>query len=214
MPWTRLDDGFHSHPKVLGLSDVAYRLHVQSLNWAVARSTDGKVPEIALVVALPAHRPRQREQAAVELESAGLWIRNGVGWYIHDFEDYQDTKADLEARRQKWASQKRGQRSGVHRGHSEDSSTTQPNPTHPIENYLDPQRGLTLAIEEAAKDPKVRNPEKAGRYRFRQDPIKYNARADLLETQLPETLRNLPRPEDLKAEAKRQKAELQRREGG
>jgi hypothetical protein len=214
MPWTRLDDGFCTHPKVAELSHIAFRLHVFGLNWSVAKEQDGKVSPVVLPWALPYDRPKQRDAAVSELEEAGLWIRNGRGWVIHDFTDYQETKEQVRARRDKWASQKRGQRGGVRVDKGVESIGSQPNPSQPIENYLDPQRGLTLAIEEAAKDPKVRNPEKAGRYRFRQDPIKYNARADLLETQLPETLRNLPRPEDLKAEAKRQKAELQRREGG
>ena len=222
MPWTRLDDGFIAHPKILALSHGAFRLHVSGLNWSVANEQDGKVPEIVLALALPLDRPKFRTRAVEELEAAGLWIRNGVGWVIHDFAEYQDTKEAVRERRRKWAEQKRGQRQGVHRGQDSESAEeashvragSQPIPPQPIENYLDPRRGLTLAIEEASKDPTVQDAEKVGRYRFGQDPIKYNARADLLETQLPETLRDLPQPKDPKAEAKRQRVELQRREGG
>lgn len=110
MPWTRLDDGFIAHPKILTLSHPAFRLHVSGLNWSVANTTDGKVPEIVLALALPMDRPKTRAAAATELEEAGLWNRNGSGWYIHDFADYQETKTEIVERRKKWAAQKRGVR--------------------------------------------------------------------------------------------------------
>lgn len=191
VPWTRLDDGFIAHPKILALSHGAFRLHVSGLNWSVANEQDGKVPEIVLAIALPLDRPKSRVKAVEELEAAGLWHRNGQGWVIHDFDEYQDTKEVVRARRKKWAEQKRGQRGGVRGGQDVESMASHPTPPQSIDNYLDPLRGLTLAIEEAAKDPKVKNPRKVGTYRFNQDPIKYNAKADLQHTDLPPTLRSI-----------------------
>lgn len=40
------------------------------------------------------------------------------------------------------------------------------------------QRGLGFAIQDARNDPEVRNADKVGRHRFREDPAKYNAMAD------------------------------------
>lgn len=295
MPWTRLDDGFFAHPKILPLSDAAFRLYVSGLNWSVARSTDGVIPDIALALALPMDSPRVRLKAAAELEAAGLWIRNETAWHVHDFADYQETKEEVAAKRERWATNKQSMRlfyaSGIadevrkrdrglcrycgkvvnwndrrsgdggtydhiipdgpalvdnmvvacrscnsakgartpeqagmelipiqNRSRSDldpgpkSVSASQPNPSPPGRDLnLDPSRGLTLAIEEAAKDPLVRNPKRVGRYRFERDPVKYNARYDLQHTELPDLGLTMPPAEDWKANAKKAKAELRRR---
>lgn len=136
MPWTRLDDGFIAHPKILTLSHLAFRLHVSGLNWSVANTTDGKVPEVVLALALPMDRPKARASAAVELEDAGLWNRNGSGWYIHDFSDYQETKSQVVERRKKWSAQKRGVRADKgadsHADSAEPPHVRADVPSHPI----------------------------------------------------------------------------------
>lgn len=165
MPWTRLDDGFIANPKILTLSHLAFRLHVSGLNWSVANMTDGKVLDIVLALALPMDRPKARAAAAVELEDAGLWNRNGAGWCIHDFSQYQESKAEVEARRRKWADQKRGKKpdSAVESyaeppaesyGESDGDSLARPRgrpiPSHPIDVNLSRSQGspfLVLAAE-------------------------------------------------------------------
>lgn len=110
MPWTRLDDGFHQHPKILALSDAAHRLFVDTLNWAVANLTDGHVPTYLPNVCLPHGNTKTRRGAAGELVAAGLWTLNGDGWLIHDFDVYQETKEEVQARREKWSNRKRSTR--------------------------------------------------------------------------------------------------------
>lgn len=96
MAWTKLDDRFWSHPKIQGLSPAAFRLYVMSLNWSVSHLTDGEIPEgvVAMFVS------RSRRVAVAELTRNGLWTetRNGV-YQIHDFAEYQPTKAQVEKER-------------------------------------------------------------------------------------------------------------------
>lgn len=110
MPWTRLDDGFHHHPKILALSDAAHRLFVDTLNWAVGNLTDGHVPTHLPNICLPHGTDRTRKAAIAELVGCGLWTQNGTGWLIHDFSDYQETKEEVRARREKWSNRKRSTR--------------------------------------------------------------------------------------------------------
>ncbi len=44
MPFLNLDDNFADHPKIDGLSDGAFRLHVSGMLYAAKHMTDGKVP--------------------------------------------------------------------------------------------------------------------------------------------------------------------------
>ena len=48
MPWGRVDDTFHSHPKVTSIPAeirmAAVGLHWMAISWCNAQTTDGKVP--------------------------------------------------------------------------------------------------------------------------------------------------------------------------
>lgn len=146
MPWTRLDDGFHQHPKILALSDRAHRLFVDTLNWSVANLTDGQVPTYLPNVCLPHGTPRTREAAANELVDAGLWNVNGAGWVIHDFAEYQETKEEVRARREKWSNRKRSTRESTA---DTNRDTMRDSPT---ESKVDPIRaGVPSPIPKEAK---------------------------------------------------------------
>lgn len=110
MPWTRLDDRFHSNPKILGLSHRAFRLYVVALNWSVSELTDGKVPSYLVPMILHDENVRARVLATFELTDRGLWEGSYDGWEIHDFDHYQETSAKVQERRSKWTAEKRGQR--------------------------------------------------------------------------------------------------------
>jgi len=172
MPWTRLDDGFIAHPKILTLSHPAFRLHVSGLNWSVANEQDGRVPEVVLALALPLDRPKQRLRAVTELEEADLWIRNGTGWLIHDFADYQETKAEVQERRRRWAEQKRERRNNVRADSNPDSAMDSPaesgvpsshvrGGSHPIPSQREPEHahpeGLTTPRDALRAWAKITN---------------------------------------------------------
>jgi len=100
MSWVRLDDQFPDHPKVAGLSNEAFCLHVTAMCWTAKQQTDGKLPS-RLLTRL-AWRCQDPATAAAELEAAGVWDKTPEGWEIHDFLVYNPTKeqvAELAAKR-------------------------------------------------------------------------------------------------------------------
>lgn len=92
MAWFRLDDTFPEHPKVLTAGPEAAWLLVCSIGYANRNLTDGFVPEGALHL-FPFRRPSPLVERLV---SAGLWEPVPGGWVVHDFLDYQTSRAKVE----------------------------------------------------------------------------------------------------------------------
>jgi hypothetical protein len=97
--WAKLDDAFPTNPKVVGLSDRAFRAYILALCYAAQHMTDGFVPVAwsALVI------PRKTRQ---ELEAAGLWEPVQAGWQIHDYLTYNPTRKQAEERRENQRAQR------------------------------------------------------------------------------------------------------------
>lgn len=92
--WFKVDDGFWCHPKVLSCPPAALALWVRAGSWSAAQLTDGRVPRSAL--AMLGGKPA----TAAALVTAGLWAVDGAdGWRFHGWEDYQPTRATVEAER-------------------------------------------------------------------------------------------------------------------
>lgn len=94
MTWLKIDDGMPRHPKIMGLSDGAFRALVTLWCYAAEHETDGHIPDAAWKITA---KPRQR----TELMDAELVHRNGVGYVIHGFTERNPTKAQLTDRRDK-----------------------------------------------------------------------------------------------------------------
>ena len=97
MPYANLDDNFADHPKIAGLSDAAFRLHVAGICYSARHLTDG------LLAADEAPRlvRRFRKAALNELLDRGLWDRVLDGAYaIHDYLDWNPSRATVEKRRE------------------------------------------------------------------------------------------------------------------
>lgn len=100
MTWTKLDDQLHSHPKVQKAwqeSRASIGLHMLALSHAGAYLTDGHVSEAFVRAQLPAAGERRR--AVGVLVDSGLWERNGDGWVIHDFLDFNLSAAEVKGKR-------------------------------------------------------------------------------------------------------------------
>lgn len=97
--WLRLDDGFSDHPKITGLTDTAFRVHVCGLNYCARYLTDGMVPA-ARVPAWVGGR-RRPETVVGELVRAGLWhpVDGADEYAIHDFGDWNPTRDRVERAR-------------------------------------------------------------------------------------------------------------------
>ena len=82
MTWARLDDAFSDHPKIIGLTDKAFRVHVTSILYCSRLLTDGVLPKGAEV------RMGATVKVVKELVTAGLWDEIPGGWTVHDYLDY------------------------------------------------------------------------------------------------------------------------------
>lgn len=107
MSWANFDDNFADHPKVLGLSDGAFRLHTSGILYCARYLTDGDVPQAQVPKLTPNYRPAHLK----ELVTEGLWVK-GTGHYnIHDYLDWNRSRAQvLSERARKSEAGKRGAR--------------------------------------------------------------------------------------------------------
>lgn len=84
MAWVRLDDKAMTHPKIVGLSDKAFRLWVWGLAYCQQHLTNGFIPVAAVTIA--------QIKTALELVKAMLWEPNDTGWLVHDYLDWNDSR--------------------------------------------------------------------------------------------------------------------------
>lgn len=84
MAWVRIHDNAMTHPKIIGLSDGAFRAWVGGLSYAQIHLTDGLLPKVCLTLSMA--------RRAAELVSAGLWEAVDGGYRIHDFLEWNDAK--------------------------------------------------------------------------------------------------------------------------
>ena len=94
MTWFKMDDSAYDHPKVVGLSDGAFRLWVCAGLYCSRHLTDGIVAPGTLRVL------QAKQRYCDELWAAGLWEPLPEGGYrYHDWGEYQPLRAEVEARR-------------------------------------------------------------------------------------------------------------------
>jgi len=98
MPWFKVDDTLHSHPKSRGAGLAAMGLWTLAGSYCSQYVTEGFVPAW-FVTGWPNGR-----KLAGALVTAGLWRsceRAGEkGWEFHDWEHYQMTKDEIERDRE------------------------------------------------------------------------------------------------------------------
>jgi hypothetical protein len=136
MAWFKVDDRLHSSRKILSiprsvrLSSVG--LWTLAGSWSAHEELDGLVPDY--MVTELGGTPR----LVAALVTAGLWIEVREGSQFNKWQEYQPTRADLDAVRAASAERKREYRKsrtvqGQGAGHSGDtvSDNTTPDPTRP-----------------------------------------------------------------------------------
>lgn len=109
MTWTKVDDGLHSHPKVLRLwhngSDGARALglHMLAFSWIGEHLTDGVIPRAFVI-----------EKGAVDLAAMlvaeGLWDEHDEGWKVHDWLKYNPSRTQVLRERREGATRARNSR--------------------------------------------------------------------------------------------------------
>jgi hypothetical protein len=95
MTWMKVDDSFHSHPKVLATDPAALGLWVIAGSWCGANLTDGFVPDYVLLRLLPGS-----ETLAQKLVTTGLWRRAKGGYRFHDWSEYNPSAESVRTERE------------------------------------------------------------------------------------------------------------------
>jgi hypothetical protein len=139
----RFDDQFPIHRKLAGLSDAAFRLHIEALFWCARHLTDGVVGQEELdVVSAKLRRPidlvpslvgrdawhrfegGQITSGCAECEARYQGVLKGDGWVIHGYLDWQQPRSKVlqirEARKK--AGQLGGKRSASSRASNKGGS--------------------------------------------------------------------------------------------
>ncbi len=98
MTWVRLDDAFGEHPKIASLSDSALALFVTGIAYCNRNLTDGFIPSLVGIGQLR-YCGGNPMPSINELEGVGLWESVEGGWRIHDFTDYQPSRAAVQQER-------------------------------------------------------------------------------------------------------------------
>jgi hypothetical protein len=116
MVWVKIDDGFPEHPKVLSAGPLAMAMQIAALCYCNRNMTDGFIPKAAGLRFLDFSGLGMRmwtndtfgggEDASAELViedlvNAGMWDVVPGGWQIHDYLEFQPSKADILAERDK-----------------------------------------------------------------------------------------------------------------
>lgn len=98
MPWFKVDDGLHSHPKPRKAGLAAMGLWSVAGSWSAQHAQEGFVPDW-FVSSWPQGRKR-----ADDLVESGLWEigeREGIaGWWFHDWDHFQPTREEIERDRE------------------------------------------------------------------------------------------------------------------
>lgn len=111
----RLDTGWHEHPKILALSLAGMAVHAWSISYCDATRSDGFIPEGGW--------PSKKgfDSGVKEVIKAGLWEPCAGGFQLHDFAQYNRTKAEIENEQAQNAERQRRWRNGV-------TNATEPRP--------------------------------------------------------------------------------------
>lgn len=150
MSWVKVDDQMPRHPKLLRLGRnrlVCQGVWLDGMCYASSYLTDGFIPEAAL--------DRAAVAPAAHLVAAGLWERVEGGYRIHDYHDYQPTRAQVMESRKKNAERQSRHRNGATNGVTE-ASVTEPRPVPsrptPVDTYeyVDP---AALYTEKVGRKP-------------------------------------------------------------
>lgn len=93
MPWVKLDDKFWADPKVEEVGNEAAGAFARMLSYCGDHLTDGKVTDAkARYIAKP--------KVIDRLAEFGFIAKNGAGWIIPDFLDFNPSREQVEAKRE------------------------------------------------------------------------------------------------------------------
>lgn len=92
MPWIKVDVLFPAHCKTMDIGPIAEALWLRGLCYAGEHLTDGLVPR-SFVRRMG---DLDGDAEAARLVAAGLWHETDTGWLIHDYLDWQRSRAEAD----------------------------------------------------------------------------------------------------------------------
>jgi hypothetical protein len=95
MPYVMLDDKFPEHPKIDVLSDAAFRLMVAGICYCNRHTTDGLVHTPRVDRLVPKFKPSTLRELTDGDEP--LWLPGDGGFDVHDYLDWNKSRAQIEA---------------------------------------------------------------------------------------------------------------------
>lgn len=157
MPWVKLDDQIMRNPKIRAVSRDAFAFHIAGLAYCATALSDGHIPDRDLpLVAAEALAP---EASAGELGAVGLWERREGGWEIHDYLDFQPSRADVLDERRKARERKAVQRARQKASHAvsppgTDGVSHDGSPPPPVPSRPDPEIPTSISeVTQYGLDP-------------------------------------------------------------
>ncbi len=96
MSWVRLEDDFPENPKIIEAGPVASWTHIKAIAFCNRQLTDGFISHATV-------RWMSGAASAKVLVRVGLWETTKGGYLIHDYLEYQPSKAEVMDRRAKRA---------------------------------------------------------------------------------------------------------------
>jgi hypothetical protein len=150
VPWFRLDESFHSHPKVIAAGNEAIGLYVRCGTYAAEHLTDGFIREDIAALYGAGHTGSRRnprtgkpETLSETLARTTLWRRMRGGWLMPDYLDYNPSAEQVKQDRKNAAERQRRRRDTImsRRDSPRDSRVSHTTPTRPVVTPKSPRSG-------------------------------------------------------------------------
>lgn len=114
--FAKFDLDYADHPKIVALSDSAFRAHVEMILYSRKYMTDGHIPNR---VANRLGYESLSELLSNDPEKPSLIKTDDGGYYLHGYEDMNETKSDIDERK------RRNSRNGARGGRPKNPDKTQ-----------------------------------------------------------------------------------------
>lgn len=105
MAWLRMDDRVRTHPKLVAAGPAAAWFWFCGICYSREHLTDGFIP--TGIIATLAPGVSSGKKLASKLVDCGLWHIAEGGFTVHDFLDWNPSRSDVEAARQKDSARKK-----------------------------------------------------------------------------------------------------------
>ena len=105
MTWFRLDDTWQTHPKMRAIGPLGRELWLAGGLHCAQQLTDGRIDKGILPILIA--QAQSKRTYVAKIVEAGLWHDEGDHYVVHDWVDYQPTRADVSTKERHGRAEKR-----------------------------------------------------------------------------------------------------------